>query len=159
MSAINIIKQFKLEPHPEGGYYAETYRSTQIVANNKDESRNISTAIYYLLEDKDKSHFHRILSDELWFFHQGEALEMLILNDNKVNTILIGNNIAEGEIPQVIIPANTWFAAKIKNERGYSLVSCTVAPGFNFLDFELAQRGDLIEQFPDQKSIIEEFTR
>jgi predicted cupin superfamily sugar epimerase len=158
MSAINIIQQLKLKPHPEGGYYAETYRSTQIVANNKNESRNISTAIYYLLEDKDKSHFHRIHSDEVWYFHQGEPIEMVLLQNDKAFTISIGNNIPNGELPQFLIPANTWFAAKIKNERGYSLVSCTVAPGFDFLDFELAQREDLIKQFPYQKSIIEEFT-
>jgi hypothetical protein len=159
MSANNIIQQLKLQPHPEGGYYAETYRSTQIVANNKAENRSISTAIYYMLEDKDKSHFHRIHSDELWFFHQGEPLEMLLLHNKMATTITIGNNIEKGEIPQVIVPANTWFAAKIKNEIGYSLVSCTVAPGFDFLDFELAKREDLIQQFPDHKSIIEEFTR
>lgn len=159
MSAINIIQQLQLKPHPEGGYYAETYRSAQIITNNKQENRNISTAIYYLLEDKNKSHFHRIQSDELWFFHQGEALEILLLQNKMLKTITVGNSIEDGEIPQVTIAANTWFAVKIKNETGFSLVSCTVAPGFDFLDFELAKRDELVEQFPDQANIINEFTR
>lgn len=159
MSATNIIQQLQLKPHPEGGYYAETYRSAQIITNNKQENRNISTAIYYLLEDKNKSHFHRIQSDELWFFHQGEALEILLLQNKMLKTITVGNSIEDGEIPQVTIAANTWFAVKIKNETGFSLVSCTVAPGFDFLDFELAKRDELVEQFPDQANIINEFTR
>ena len=159
MSATNIIQQLQLKPHPEGGYYAETYRSAQIITNNKQENRNISTAIYYLLEDKNKSHFHRIQSDELWFFHQGEALEILLLQNKMLKTITVGNSIEDGEIPQVTIAANTWFAVKIKNETGFSLVSCTVAPGFDFLDFELAKRDELVEQFPDQANIINKFTR
>ena len=159
MNATNIIQQLQLKPHPEGGYYAETYRSAQIITNNKQENRNISTAIYYLLEDKNKSHFHRIQSDELWFFHQGEALEILILQNKMLKTITVGNRVENGEIPQVTIAANTWFAVKIKNESGFSLVSCTVAPGFDFLDFELAKRDELVKQFPDQANIINEFTR
>lgn len=159
MSANNIIQQLQLKPHPEGGYYAETYRSAQIITNSKQEYRNISTAIYYLLEDKNKSHFHRIQSDELWFFHQGEPLEILILQNKMLKTITVGNSIANGEMPQVLITANTWFAVKIKNETGFSLVSCTVAPGFDFMDFELAKRDELVQQFPDQKNIIDEYTR
>jgi predicted cupin superfamily sugar epimerase len=159
MSSFPIIQQLNLQSHPEGGYYAETYRSIQMVTNNKAESRNLSTAIYYLLEEKDKSHFHRIHSDELWFFHQGEPIEMVLLQNEMAVNIAIGNNIENGEVPQFLIPANTWFAAKIKNESGYSLVSCTVAPGFDFMDFELAKREDLIEQFPTYESIIVEFTR
>ena len=159
MSIFPIIQQLNLQSHPEGGYYAETYRSIQMITNNKAESRNISTAIYYLLNEKDKSHFHRIHSDELWFFHQGEPIEMVLLQNEIAVTIAIGNNIENGELPQFLIPANTWFAAKIKHDSGYSLVSCTVAPGFDFMDFELAKREDLIQQFPAYKNIIIEFTR
>lgn len=112
-----------------------------------------------MLEDKNKSHFHRIQSDELWFFHQGEALEILILQNKMLKTITVGNRVENGEIPQVTIAANTWFAVKIKSESGFSLVSCTVAPGFDFLDFELAKRDELVKQFPDQANIINEFTR
>ena len=113
MSIFPIIQQLNLQSHPEGGYYAETYRSIQMITNNKAESRNISTAIYYLLNEKDKSHFHRIHSDELWFFHQGEPIEMVLLQNEIAVTIAIGNNIENGELPQFLIPANTWFAAKI----------------------------------------------
>jgi len=158
MNAKDLIQKLQLKPHPEGGYYAETYRSSQIILTNEGKSRNISTAIYYLLENKDKSHFHRIQSDELWFFHQGEPLEIVTLHNRKASSIILGNNVENGEIPQAIIPANIWFASKIITGIGYSLVSCTVAPGFDFLDFEIANREDLIQQFPHLKNRIEEFT-
>ncbi|HEX5025965.1 MAG TPA: cupin domain-containing protein [Agriterribacter sp.] len=158
-SAKNLVQKLQLRSHPEGGYFAETYRSSEIMLTHEGKSRNISTAIYFLLEDENKSHFHRIQSDELWFFHQGEPLEIVTLQNGTASSIILGNNIENGEIPQAIIPANIWFAARVKNGMGYSLVSCTVAPGFDFLDFELAKREDLLQQFPHLKNEIEMFTR
>lgn len=159
MTAKDIIDKLQLKPHPEGGFYSETYRSAERITNNYGNKRSVCTAIYYMLEKEDRSHFHRIKSDELWFFHAGEPLEIVMLQNGEIKTILLGNNIQNGEVPQAIIPANTWFAAKIKNGKGFSLVSCTVAPGFDFEDFELAKRDDLIQQYPNLKKIIEEFTR
>lgn len=159
MNAKNIIEKLHLKPHPEGGFYSETYRSAETTLNSDGNKRSVCTAIYYLLENDDKSHFHRIKSDELWFFHQGEALEIVMLENGEAKTILLGNKIDNGEISQVIIPAITWFAAKIKSGKGYSLVSCTVAPGFDFADFELAKREDLMQQYHQLKEMIEEFTR
>jgi predicted cupin superfamily sugar epimerase len=159
MNAKNIIDKLHLKPHPEGGYYSETYRSAESLINNEGNKRSVCTAIYYMLENDDKSNFHRIKSEELWFFHQGEPLEILVLENGGIKTILLGNNILNGEIPQAIVPANTWFAARIKNGKGYSLVSCTVAPGFDFADFELAKKEDLIKEYPNLQEVIEEFTR
>ncbi len=158
MTAKRLIQTLQLQPHPEGGFYRETYRTEEKITTVDGKVRNIGTAIYFLLEDEDKSHFHRILSDELWFFHQGEPMEIMMIQDGKLHTSLLGNNIEQGEVPQLIIPANIWFAARVKDSKGYALVSCTVSPGFDFADFELANKKDLISEFPEYQSVIDEFT-
>ena len=158
MNAKEIIRQLQLLPHPEGGWYRETYRSAETMTTKNGAKRNVCTAIYFLLEGKDKSHFHRIESDETWFFHCGETLEVLMIEDGELRTVLLGNNLSKGEMPQFTVPARTWFAAKIKSGTGYSLVSCTVAPGFDFADFELAERDKLSNDFSELKNVIREFT-
>ena len=158
MNYKDIIEVLQLQPHPEGGFYAETYRSSAFTLNQNGEKRNLSTAIYFLLHDTAKSNFHRIQSDELWFFHQGDPIEIVTIQGGKANSIILGNAIEKGELPQATIPANTWFGSKLKDGKGYALVSCTVAPGFDFLDFELAEREKLVNKFPNQKALIEEFT-
>ena len=158
MNYKDIIEVLQLQPHPEGGFYAETYRSSAFTLNKNEEKRNLSTAIYFLLHDTNKSNFHRIQSDELWFFHQGEPIEIVTIQGGKANSIILGNNIKQGELPQATIPANTWFGSKLKDGKGYALVSCTVAPGFDFLDFELAEREKLANEFPNLGELIEEFT-
>jgi len=158
MNAQAIIDKLKLIPHPEGGFYKETYRSDYTIVNENQQSRTVSTAIYYLLENEDKSLFHRIQSDELWFFHLGQPLEIIVIQDGHLVTFILGNDVKKDEGPQVRIPANTWFAARVKNAKGFSLVSCTVSPGFDFADFKLAKREDLVQQFPRLKDVIEKFT-
>jgi uncharacterized protein len=158
MSAKEIIDNLKLIPHPEGGFYKETYRSDYIIVNKNKETRHVSTAIYYLLQDEGKSHFHRIQSDELWFFHLGEPLEIILIQSGQLVTITLGGDIGKGEVLHARIPANTWFAARVKKAKGFSLVSCTVSPGFDFADFSLANREDLVQQFPHLKDVIEKFT-
>ncbi|NVO02553.1 MAG: cupin domain-containing protein [Bacteroidetes bacterium] len=158
MNSQEIIEKLQLKSHPEGGYYKETYRSEQRIELLPGKSRNLSTTIYYLLENDNKSHFHRIKSDEFWFFHQGEAMEIVFLQDQKMNVINLGNDLNKGEVPQAWIPANTWFAASVKESKGYSLVSCTVAPGFDFNDFELAKKEHLIQGFPQFETIIEKYS-
>lgn len=153
-----LIQKLGLKPHPEGGFYKETYRSEETVSVGDGRVRNTGTAIYYMLTDDDTSRFHRILSDEIWFFHSGEALEIVLIADGELETIVLGNKIDAGEIPQAIIPANTWFAAGIRSGKGYSLVGCTVSPGFDFADFELASREKLIDSYPALKNIIEQYT-
>lgn len=158
MTSKQLIKDLQLLPHPEGGYYRETYRSEEITTNKKGVVRNVCTAIYFLLEDNNKSHFHRIQSDELWFFHLGQSIEIYYLSEEEIKSVTLGNNLQTGDVLYFKVPANTWFAAKLKNQQGFALVSCTVAPGFDFTDFELAKRENLIKKHPDLKDIIEEFT-
>jgi len=159
MTAIDLIKRLDLSRHPEGGYYKEMYRSDEMMTTANGAFRNVSTAIYFLLEGNDKSHFHRIRSDEHWFFHLGQALEICYLSSGGVHWVTLGTEVYSGESPWVVVPANTWFGCKLKHESGFALVSCVVAPGFDFQDFELAKRNDLIRQFPSLKPTIREFTR
>lgn len=158
MNAKDLIKKLQLKPHPEGGHYAETYRSEKLILSDEDDSRNVCTAIYFLLEDKEKSHFHRIKSDELWFFHHGVSLEIVMIMDDKIASFTLGNDIMHGELPQAMVPANTWFASKLKGGSGYALVSCTVSPGFDFKDFEIAKREELVLKYGHLKNVIIEFT-
>lgn len=158
MNSKDIIQILHLEPHPEGGYFRETYRANECLTRPDGKTRNVSTAIYYLLEDKDISHFHRIDSDEIWLFHSGKALEIFSIVDGSLIRTLLGNQLDKGEVPQSVIPANTWFAARVKGLSGYALVSCTVAPGFDFACFELANREDLIQKYPDLQEIIQDFS-
>jgi predicted cupin superfamily sugar epimerase len=158
MTSKDLISKLNLQPHPEGGYYRETYRSEQTLIVAEEKNRNVSTAIYYMLEDNDRSRFHRIQSDELWFFHQGDPLEIVFLKDGKAHTIVLGNDVAKGELPQAKIEAHLWFGSRIKGGSGYSLVSCTVAPGFDFSDFEMADKALLQHQYPHLKEVIEQFT-
>ncbi len=159
MDASSIIERLQLKPHPEGGYYRETFRAASLVQTANGLPRSAGTAIYYLLEDKDVSHFHRLSADELWFFHEGEPIELLSLVGDVLHIVCLGDSLMDGQVFQAAIPANTWFAARLKNGKGYSLVSCTVAPGFDFADFELASRNDLISDYPHLRDTIIKLTR
>lgn len=159
MDSKTLIDALGLARHPEGGYYKETYRAADTLNNLNGEARNVSTAIYYLLEGNDRSHFHRIASDEMWFFHSGTALDIHCIVDGQLKTIRLGSDVSKGEVMQTVIPAYTWFAAQIVDLSSYSLLSCVVAPGFDFKDFELASRNQLVSEFPKLKSIITDFTR
>lgn len=158
MNATHLIKTLQLQPHPEGGYYQETYRCAEMTTTSSGVMRNVSTAIYYLLMNEDISHFHRIKSDELWFFHQGMPMEIVVIKNGTIHTIVLGNDVENGERPQAIIEAGCWFAAGVKGRYGYSLVSCMVAPGFDFADFEMAKRAALLYEYPLLKEVIEAFT-
>ncbi len=163
-SALYWIEKLKLLPHPEGGYYRETYRSEESI--NKDHlparftgDRNHSTAIYYLLENGQTSRFHRIKSDELWHFYDGDSLIIYSIDKNgRLTENKLGLNSDSGESPQVIIKAGEWFGARLPNQNSYCLAGCTVSPGFNFDDFEMASREKLLELFPQHKDIIEQLT-
>jgi predicted cupin superfamily sugar epimerase len=159
MNGKEIVQKLGLLAHPEGGFYKETYRSSCAMETAQNSIRNVCTAIYFLLENDNISLFHRIQSDELWFFHQGEPLEIVFIKEGVLNTIILGNSFENGEVPQATIPANTWFASSVKQRKGYSLVSCTVAPGFDFADFELASRENLLQEFPHLKEVIHKLTK
>jgi len=159
MDSKTLIEALGLVKHPEGGYYKETYRAADTLNNLNGEARNVSTAIYYLLEGNDRSHFHCIATDEMWFFHSGTPLDIHCILDGQLKTIRLGADVSNGEVLQTVIPAYTWFAAQIVDLNSFSLLSCVVAPGFDFKDFELASRSQLISEFPNLKSIITDFTR
>ncbi len=158
MNAENIIIKLQLQPHPEGGYYKETFRASELTNNQEGNIRNICTSIYFLLVDDNISHFHRIKSDEMWFFHQGNPIEIVSIQNNELVSIILGNDIDKGEMPQAVIPANVWFASCVKDGDGFALVSCSVAPGFDFVDFKMARRDELLSLYPHLKNTIEKFT-
>jgi hypothetical protein len=159
----NIIKRLKLEPHPEGGYFKETYRSAgeinQLNANYQGK-RNYSTCIYYLLTSDAFSAFHRIKQDEIWHFYDGSPVNLhQISPDGSYSSIIIGRDIDKGQQPQFVVKGGIWFAATVVNENDFSLVGCTVSPGFDFRDFEIADRSKLVINHPKHIKIITELTR
>jgi uncharacterized protein len=157
--ANTIIKFLGLNKHPEGGFYKETYRSaSKSNFEDFDGERNLATGIYYLLEENDFSAFHRIKSDETWHFYDGEVLELIEIDkDGELILTLIGNDVKEGDVPQYTVKAGNWFAARSRG--AFSFVGCTVYPGFDFQDFEMADRESLINQYPDYEDVISLFTR
>lgn len=156
------IQKLQLNKHPEGGYYREIYRSGEIIfidAPNQNRKRNVSTSIYFLLEGSQKSKFHKLKSDELWHFYDGTAVKIYILDGKgKLTETMIGRDIENGELFQTTIGKNNWFAAEVMDKRSFTLIGCTVSPGFDFSDFELAKRANLLNKFPDHKELILRFT-
>ena len=150
------VEALELTPHPEGGFFRETYRSTARLAD-----RSVSTAIYFLVTRGSFSALHRIASDELWHFHAGGALEIVTIDPNGARSDLrLGLDLGRGERPQHVVTAGTWFGASLRDATSsYALVSCTVAPGFDFADFELADRASLSAALPAHAAIIAALTR
>lgn len=160
------IEKYNLTPHPEGGYYAETYRSAESVSNEAlparfGGERSFSTGIYFLLESHHFSAFHRIKSDEMWHFYAGDALEIFVIEEvsRDLKVIRLGSNPDNGETFQAVVPAGAWFGSRPAKGSAYALVGCTVAPGFDFADFEMAERKALQMEFPELEQIIAELTR
>ncbi len=163
-TAQSYIQALQLKPHPEGGFFSESYRSQQTmevpVTGGGAQQRNVSTAIYFLLEAGNFSAFHRIRSDEVWHFYAGQALEVLeLLSDGELRCTRVGPDILHGELPQYVVPADTWFASRVADGGTFSLVGCTVAPGFDFADFRLARRPELLASFPQHSQVINQLTR
>ncbi len=150
-----LIEELSLIAHPEGGYYSETYRSEMDIPG---KNRQLMTAIYFLLPSEQVSKFHRIKSDELWFFHSGSPLLVHTLTNDGHTVYKVGNNLKEGQSPQLLVPKNTVFGSSVSEPNSYSLVSCVVAPGFDFEDFELFQSSDLLPIYPHCKEIISRLT-
>ena len=159
------IRHLKLEQHPEGGYYTRVYSSDlQIKQNtlpkNFYDDRPICTHIYYLLTQKEFSAFHRIQSDELWHFYDGDGLKIYeIAKDASLIEHKLGLDLESGQLPFCIIKAGNWFAADLMWNSKYSLVGCSVSPGFDFAEFEMAEKEKLITQYPEYKDLIRRFTK
>lgn len=161
-SAAYWIKTLRLQPHPEGGWFRETYRSRGLIPKEGlpdrfPGPRSVSTAIYFLLEGAQFSAFHRIRSDEMWHFYAGRTLRVHVIGKHgKMTGHRLGAS--PGDAFQVLVPAGAWFAAEVVRHRGYALVGCTVAPGFDFADFEMGDRRQLLSQFPQHATMIEGLT-
>jgi predicted cupin superfamily sugar epimerase len=159
------IQQLDLQEHPEGGFFRETYRSHETIPPEAlperfSGARSFATAIYFLLKGDDFSAFHRIKSDELWHFHAGRPLTLhMIDSSGRYQKTVLGENPQNGEVLQATVPEGCWFAAETLDRSGYTLVGCTVAPGFDFADFEMGRRSELIELYPDHRQLIKTLTR
>lgn len=160
-----IIKKLELQPHPEGGYFKETYRSEGTIKQEHLSSdfvgnRNYCTGIYFLLTSETFSAFHRINQDEMWHFYKGRPLALhMISPEGDYYKVKIGNNFENNELPQYTVPAKFWFAAEVIENNSYTLTGCTVAPGFDFRDFEMPSRNTLVSLFPEHQTIIKRLTR
>mgnify|MGYP006140902193 CR=1 FL=1 len=159
-----IISKLALMPHPEGGYFKETYRSVGELKeahldSDYNGNRNYATCIYFLLTSDKFSALHRIKQDEIWHFYDGSPIRLHSISEAGIHTItVIGPDVLKGETPQFVVPGGCWFAAEVIHENAYSLVGCTVSPGFSFDDFELRSRKDLTALFPDKKELISKLT-
>ena len=159
------IDQLKLEPHPEGGFFRQTYRAPLVIDRsalppNFQGPRSASTAIYFLLVGEEFSALHRLGADEVWHFYAGSALlvHSIDADGNHIVTKL-GQNLAAGEHFQHVVPAGHWFGSCLEQPNTYALVGCTVAPGFDFADFEMARRDGMIAQYPQHRYLITKLTR
>ena len=163
--ADQLIQKYNLEPHPEGGWYKQTYKSNEQIPGNAlperfGANRTFSTAIYFLLEKGNFSAFHRIKSDECWHFYAGDPLVIYVIDYNEeLKIISLGNDLEKGQAFQYVVPANCWFASRPAPGSEYCFVGCTVAPGFEFEDFELANAAELSAIYPEHKKIIEQLCR
>ncbi|MEZ0486606.1 cupin domain-containing protein [Fibrella aquatica] len=168
MTASGYIAAFGMEAHPEGGFYVQTYEAAEHISkaalpDRFGGDRPYSTAIYFLLENHHRSALHRIQSDEVWHFYAGGPLHVYMIEPGSgtLSVIRLGSNPERGEVFQAVVPAGYWFGSKpvgLADEPPFSLVGCTVAPAFNFAEFELANQADMLTLFPQHKAIIELLT-
>lgn len=163
--ARELINQLELEPHPEGGWFREVYRSTEAIDGRAlperfEGSRCFATSIYYLLTSNDFSAFHRIAADELWHFYTGSSITIHTIDaGGNYLPVTLGCNPERNQAFQATVPHGTFFAADVDTADSFALVGCTVAPGFEFGDFELARRGNLLNLFPQHSDLIGRLTR
>jgi predicted cupin superfamily sugar epimerase len=164
-SAEDWIDALSLQPHPEGGHYREVYRASDrfeaiALPARFGSARACSTSIYFLLRAGETSALHRIRQDELWHFHDGDALVIHRIGpDGRHTAARLGLDAAAGDQPQRCVPAGEWFGAELAPNGRFALVGCTVAPGFEFEDLEMGDRAELLERFPERAALIERLTR
>lgn len=162
-TAKHFIESLGLHPHIEGGYFKRLYESKDYVVppSRFNGKRRAVTSIYYLLEGDDSSAFHKVNSDEIWNFYYGSSITLYLIDENaNLKTVILGNPITDkNAVFQTTTTANTWFAAEVNDKSSFALVGCVVAPGFEYEDFELAKREDLILRFPQHHTIITKLTQ
>jgi predicted cupin superfamily sugar epimerase len=163
-SAAYWIERLRLTPHPEGGHFQEVYRASESVdvaalPARFTGARPFSTSIYFLLEQAQRAALHRIRSDEVWHFYDGFPLTLFVIDEaGTLSMTRLGRDPDAGETLQAVVPAGCWFGASVDAPGAYALVGCTVAPGFDFADFELAERSDLLRRYPQHRDVIEHLT-
>lgn len=154
-----------LQPHPEGGWFREVHRSPATVPHPLDAApRAAMTSIYFLLAAGDFSAWHRVRSEELWHHAAGGPMELHLIEERGdgeavARCVRLGTDVLGGETPQCVVPAGAWQAARPAEGVAWSLASCVVAPGFDFADFEMPPRSQLLEALPQHRALIERFTR
>lgn len=154
-----FIQKLDMTPHPEGGFFKENEASSDHTLVTNDEtgtskSRKLWTSIYFLLRDGEVSNFHRLDSDEMWYYHAGSSLTIYVITpEGELLTRELGLDMEKGEQPQVLVPKGSIFGSAM-NKEGYALVGCMVSPGFVFEDFELFDRADLLKNYPQYKETI-----
>jgi len=159
------IEKLRLEAHPEGGHYRQTYKAGLVLARESlprefTGARAASTAIYFLLEGEEFSAFHRLRSDEVWHFYAGATLVVHVIEEEgRYSEILLGDDPEQGEVWQAVVKAGCWFGSRVRDGKGFGLVGCTVAPGFDFEDFEMGKREELVRDYPQHRGVIERLTR
>ncbi|PWG05314.1 cupin domain-containing protein [Polaribacter aquimarinus] len=164
MDATEIINHFNLQEHPEGGYFREVYRSKGFILEENlaeyfEGNRNYCTSIYFLLTSEKFSAFHKINQDEIWHFYKGSPLKIHLLSpEGEYTFVIIGDGFKKGEVFQFTVPAHYYFAAEVIKTTSYAFVGCTVSPGFDFRDFVLPSRKELLNEFPQHSKIIGQLT-
>ncbi len=159
------VEKLRLIPHPEGGFFRETYRSELSIGREGlpgqfAGARRACTAIYFLLEGENFSAFHRLRSDELWHFYAGSPLAVYWIAPNgQRSELLLGHDLEAGQSLQGMVKAGCWFASQVRDRKSFALVGTTVAPGFEFEDFEMGKRAELAGLFPQHRELIEKYTR
>ena len=159
------VEHLQLEPHPEGGYYRQVYRAAEVIAAEHlpprfGGPRFHSTSIYFLLTSENFSALHRINQDEVWHFYDGSSLTIHMIDPRgEYSTAHLGRSVEQGKQLQAVVPAGWLFGATVDDPDSFSLVGCTVAPGFDFADFELPSRAALLERYPRHRALIERLTR
>lgn len=159
------VERLRLKPHPEGGHFRQTYKADLKIAHEAlpagfSGTRAASTAIYFLLEGENFSAFHRLQSDEVWHFYAGSPLVVDVIEPaGKHTAILLGNDPEAGQVFQAVVPAGCWFASHVADWTSWALAGCTVAPGFEFEDFEMGKRAELVRKYPQHREIIDRLTR
>jgi predicted cupin superfamily sugar epimerase len=161
MSTVDdLVRRLGLQPHPEGGWFRESYRASEAIAaaalpRRFGGTRSISTAIYFLLAAGQCSRLHRIQADEVWHFYTGDPLLVVEIDPaGQLKTTRLGGDPAAGAVYQHVVPAGCWFGATVAEGGRFALVGCTVAPGFDFADFELADRATLLAEYPAHQDWI-----
>jgi predicted cupin superfamily sugar epimerase len=159
------VERLRLEPHPEGGYFRQTYRSQVTIAREAlpagfGGARAASTAIYFLLEGKNFSAFHRLRSDEVWHFYVGAPVIVHVIEPSgKYSSITLGSDPDAGQVLQAVVPAGRWFASHVADWKSFAVVGCTVAPGFDFEDFDMGKLAKLVAEYPQHQEVIQRLTR